>query len=536
VLGREVIQLLQAGLMAVAVTLFLVVPAKEESPRQQPQIRRSDRQYYETFHGVEVAAREVLVKLNHCPSVDAPTLVGQMTKFSRELTGDNSILVKEVGNNCLFSFRSATLTVPQLLAPFKSTTRVNQLLTSFNAGLQLAYAEPNFVIRVKPQKGDGPGVSPSNDYLRKRKRRPRQGSHHSGVLPPPGNPNDDYFQSGLLWGLKNTTQAGIDVNAVPAWALSTGSPSIVVGVIDTGIYYDHPDLIPNIWSAPEDFDVTLGTETLHCLKDSHGYNAIATTLEEACDPIDLDSHGTHVAGIIGAAGDNQIGVVGVNWHTQLMGLKFIGDHGGLVSDAIKTIEFAIQVQHRFGVQANLRVLNASWGYGVNDNLSDVESMALRDQIQRANDSDMLFVASAGEDNGNDNDVFPHYPSGYFDLPNLLSVTAFERRGGLAVIHGSASNHGVHSVHLAAPGRFIYSTYPIPLGYSYYQKSGTSMAAPFVSGAAALILSVPACSGLHAPDLKRVISQGTIRTRSVSCTATGGRLNIFRSMNLCNGIQ
>lgn len=519
-----------ATLIVLGVVLTMSTRARHEPPRKA-QDRKAYSQNYETFKGEEVAAKQILFKLAHCPAEDSQSLVARLTKFSRDLTEDESIELSQVGKGCLFLARSSRLNVPQLLAPFKSPERVKHYLAQFDLQSTLAYAEPNYVIRVKTHPEDGPFIR--HPAKKSRQLNPRC-RNHSGGPPVPAQPNDDLFKSGLLWGLKNTRIQGMDIDAIDAWQRSTGLPSIVVGVIDTGIYYDHPDLRDNVWSAPEDFDITLGGETLHCPRGSHGYNARATSPAEACDPVDNDSHGTHVAGIIGAVGDNHDGVVGVNWHTKLMALKFMDQNGGLVSDAINAIEFAIQVKDRFNAGADLRVLNASWGYGGDGNLSDADSTALREEIERANQSNILFVASAGEHNGNDNDVSPHYPSGYFDLANLLSVTAIDRLGALAVIHGSLSNHGQHSVHLAAPGKGIYSTYPVSLGYSYYQKSGTSMAAPFVSGAAALILSVPACSGLNASDLKRVITEGATGTRSVSLTATGGRLNVFRSISLCSG--
>src|SRR5215813_295779 len=112
-----------------------------------------------------------------------------------------------------------------------------------------------------------------------------------------GIPNDTLFQQNKLWGLKNDDHPGIDIHANEAWNLSTGSRDIVVGVIDTGIYYDHPDLLANMWRAPREFDVTLGDDVIHCLDGSHGYNAVAGT----CDPVDGTTnfgHGTHVSGII----------------------------------------------------------------------------------------------------------------------------------------------------------------------------------------------------------------------------------------------
>ncbi len=220
-------------------------------------------------------------------------------------------------------------------------------------------------------------------------------------------PNDTRF--GELWGLNNTGQtiggqtgiAGADISAVQAWDVSTGSSSVVVGVIDTGVDYNHSDLAANIWSAPSSFTVTVGGQTINCPAGSHGFNAVTNT----CTPLDDNNHGSHCSGTIGGRGNNGSGVVGVNWTTSIMGLKFLSASGsGNTADAIECIDFAIQAKQIFGSGANVRILSNSWGGGG-------FSQALLDAINRANSNDMLFVAAAGNSNSN-NDVTPHYPSSY----------------------------------------------------------------------------------------------------------------------------
>jgi serine protease len=171
-------------------------------------------------------------------------------------------------------------------------------------------------------------------------------------------PNDPSFSQ--QWGLLNTATPGADIGATSAWAISTGSAKNVAGVVDTGIDYTHPDLAPNLWSAPASFTVNLSWGSLTCPAGSHGYNAIT----RSCDPRDDNGHGTHVSGTIGAVGNNAMGVTGVNWTTRIMALKFLDSSGsGAISDAIDAIEFALQAKVIFGSGANLRVFSNSWGGG-----------------------------------------------------------------------------------------------------------------------------------------------------------------------------
>jgi serine protease len=232
-------------------------------------------------------------------------------------------------------------------------------------------------------------------------------------------PDDIRFPE--LWGLRNTGQAygfaagtaGADISAAQAWEISTGSSAIVVGIVDTGIDYSHPDLAANIWAAPTAFTVTVGGVTISCPAGSHGFNAILNS----CDPMDDFFHGTHVAGTIAASGNNGLGVVGVNWTGSLMGAKFLDSTGsGTAADAINAIEFLIQAKAAFASTqgANVRVLSNSWGGGG-------FSQALLEEISRAAASDMLFVAAAGN-NGANNDLTPFYPAAY-NTANLLAVAA-----------------------------------------------------------------------------------------------------------------
>ena len=257
---------------------------------------------------------------------------------------------------------------------------------------------------------------------------------------------------------------------------------------------------------------------------------MGTTDAERCDPLDgigNSGHGTHVSGIIGAVGDNQLGVVGVNWTTKILGLRFMRSGAGKASWATEAIDSAIELRKELGADANIRVLNISWGYRKGF-FVDMESNMLRESVETAGKNQILIVASAGEDGGSDNDTVEHYPSGYL-LTNLVSVTAIDREG----LPADRVNFGLKTVDLSAPGSGIYSTYSRNLGDTYYRSGGTSMAAPFVSGAAALILSVPKCSKLSAEDLKKAILRGVTATRTAIPTSTGGMLNVYKSIELCN---
>jgi len=271
-------------------------------------------------------------------------------------------------------------------------------------------------------------------------------------------PNDPLY--GNLWGLEK-------VHAPAAWdgwePEKPGSRDITVGVVDTGIDYTHPDLAANVWSAPFGFTATIGGVDVPVKTGDHGYDAISG----ACNPMDDNNHGSHVSGTIGAVGDNGTGVAGVNWNASLMGLKFLDNRGsGSTADAIDAIEFAIQAN--IAGAANVRILSNSWG-GIST------SRALLEEIERAYASNILFVCSAG----NWGRVLRNeYPSTY-NVPNIVAVAASTPDDRLA----DFSNYGNWSVHLAAPGVNVLST--VRRG-RYGSMDGTSMAAPHVSGVAALV--------------------------------------------------
>ena len=320
-------------------------------------------------------------------------------------------------------------------------------------------------------------------------------------------PNDPKFAE--QWALNNLGQDGgkerADIDALKAWAKTRGSEKVVVAVLDTGVDYTHPDLVSNMWFRPDNVpqykDDELGT-----FNDEHGFNA-ASNLS---DPMDDNGHGTHCSGIIGAEGDNDEGIAGINWNVRIMPLKFMGRGGyGTTKDAIEAINYAID-RKRNGV--NVRVINASWG-------STAKSKALEDVIRAAGEEGILFVAAAGNAT-TDNDKRPHYPSNY-DLPNVISVAATDKGDNLA----SFSNFGVKTVHIAAPGREILSTW---LNDAYREASGTSMAAPQVAGVAALILSSE--PNLSVEKLRERILSSADKVDSLKGKVeNGGRLNAAKAL-------
>jgi subtilisin family serine protease len=319
-------------------------------------------------------------------------------------------------------------------------------------------------------------------------------------------PNDRLF--GEQWGLRNVGQyggkAGADIHATDAWDVTTGA-GVTVAVVDTGIDFQHSDLAANAWNNPADPQNGVDDDHNGFVDDVHG----ADFVNEDSNPSDDAGHGTHVAGIIGARGNNASGVSGVNWDAKLMGLKFLDADGeGNTADAANAIDYA--------VSHGARVINASWG-------GPAFSQALYQAVRRAGDKGVLFIAAAGND-GHNADTKPDYPAA-FDLPNVISVAATDAQDHLV----DFSNYGVASVDLAAPGDDIESTVPPATDSSGYASfSGTSMATPFVAGAAALYLSkFPQAT---ADQVRNAILQNVDKLPSLAGkVSTGGRLDIARML-------
>jgi subtilisin family serine protease len=275
--------------------------------------------------------------------------------------------------------------------------------------------------------------------------------------------------------------------------------------VDTGIDYNHADLTHNMWRNPGELPNGLDDDNNGFVDDISGVDFA----NDDADPTDDSSHGTHVAGIVGAEGGNGIGGVGVNWKVRLVALKFLDENGeGNTANAAEAIDYA--------VKAGARVINASWG-------GPGFSFALSKAIRNAGNQGVLVVAAAGNE-GENSDSEPEYPASY-DLPNVISVAATDAGDGLV----DFSNYGARTVDLGAPGDEIYSTVPkfaSPSGFAYF--SGTSMAAPFVSGAAALYLSrTPSATVTQVRDalLQTVDPVPALAGKTV----TGGRLNLGRAL-------
>lgn len=330
------------------------------------------------------------------------------------------------------------------------------------------------------------------------------------ILREAASTNDPSFP--LQWGLANTGQLvngqkgkpSADIAASQAWDSVTTTGPVVIGEADSGLDYTHPDLAANVWSNPGGIG--------GCADGTHGYNVVA----KSCDPQDDNKHGTFVAGVMGAVGNNGQGITGVAWRTKILPVKFIHAGGwGTVAQLILALDWIVRAKQA-GVDVG--VVNESgtwsgWSY----------SQALADEVGKLASNGILFVTAAGNSKA-DNDTTPRYPCDY-DASNEICVAATTQLDKLA----SFSDYGADSVDLAAPGSNVYSTLP---GGSYGYWQGTSFSSAYVSAAAAMVLG--RCPSLSVTQLKADIVGSVVQLSALQGkVASGGRLDLQQALQACS---
>ena len=438
-----------------------------------------------------VNAEEVSDSGNNSNIVLAPYVPGEVivkyndgTVAALAAEGTGPVALSALGAEITSDFSAEGLGGLQAIE-LSGPVSVKEAIEELERSPYVAYAEPNYIISLSL-----PETMPA-------------GTDEVGELGVLSYPNDPKFSE--QWGLSNSGQtggiSGADIKIQGGWKVTTGSKDIVVAVIDTGVDHTHPDLAANIWRNPGETLNGKDDDGNGYVDDIYGWDFI----NNDNDPMDDNGHGTHVAGVIGAVGNNGVGIAGMNWNVKIMPLKFLrADGNGDTAAGLNAIAYA----RRMGAD----VITCSWG-------GSARSQALADAIAATN---VLFSCAAGN-TGTNNDINQHYPSG-FDSPQIISVAASEANDGIP----SFSNYGATTVDVAAPGDWIMSTYPSSLGHSYVKMKGTSMAAPHVSGLAALLLAKDPT--LTPAQLKQKIMDTSDKLSAFSGkSVSGGRINVEKAL-------
>ncbi len=444
--------------------------------------------------GVKVTAQSIISQIEKGKYKEGELLV----KFKPGVVTTSSLKIHQAVGTYVIRTFTIVPNLEQVKLP--EGVSVKNAIIKYTSDPNVDYAEPNYIKRA------------------------------SAIIP-----NDTYFRD--QWALLNTGKyangtPGADIKATDAWNIFTGSSSIIMTVLDTGIDYNHIDLVGNIWTNPGETNCANGVDD-----DKNGFkddckgwnfttcarfdvNGMCVTPKSADnDPMDNNGHGTHVAGIIGAVGNNGIGISGVMWNVKLMAVKFLNaDGGGTTSDEIAAIDYVVLMKNR---GANIKVINASFA-------GSFFSISEQEALKAANSVGILVMAAAGNGGddgiGDNNDLTPEYPASY-SLPNIISVATTDQNDRRA----SFSNFGLNSVHVAAPGVYILST---GLQNSYSDKEfsiGTSMSTPHVSGLAGLLWSYYDYynySQIRGTILRYVDVLPTLN----GWIQTGGRINAYRALS------
>ena len=379
---------------------------------------------------------------------------------------------------------------------------------------QLHRVHSNRVLRTFPGIGNlqviqlAPGISVSQAADHYRRSGLIEYAEPDYVLHGLLSPNDNFYVA--QWNLLNTGQeggtVGADVRAPAAWNLQSLAENVLVAVVDSGIHLTHEDLAPSLWTNPGEIAGNgLDDDQNGYIDDVHGIN----TIDGSGNVMDDHGHGSHVAGIIGARGSNAVGIAGVAWRVKILSCKFLDAHlDGLLSDAIEGIDYARS--------KGAKIINGSFG------MPSYNTQALYDALQSLRSAGILFVAACGNSGNNNDTTTPIYPASY-DLDNIIAVAATTRFDDLAWF----SSYGPTTVDLGAPGDTVLSCW-IGANDQYNNYNGTSMAAPHVAGACALLWA-------HFPNedyrqIKNHVLAGTdpIPALAGKCV-TGGRLNLVKAL-------